>query len=371
MSQIITDTKPHYDLLDGLRGVAALIVIGFHLFECYPDDHIFSHGYLAVEFFFILSGFVIGYAYDERWKNNTMTISEFLKRRVVRLHPMVVVGVVLGVIAYCVQGCEQWDHTPVAWIMVLLAALCSFFMLPALGGSAIEVRGFGEMFPLNGPMWSLFFEYIGSFLYALILHRLSSRILSVIVSLSAVGILVYAVNDNWLGEGWAVGEYGYGFLGGFLLMSFSFTTGLLMSRKFKPIKIRGAFWICTVALIILFAIPNFGSKWDGIYEAVCVIFVLPLLVYIGASGKVTDKWSSFVCKFLGDISYPVYIVHYPFMYLFYWWVWSNNIPLEQGIKVMYMLVPVCILVAYLCLKFYDEPIRRYLSHRFLYSRNVK
>jgi peptidoglycan/LPS O-acetylase OafA/YrhL len=68
-------TKVHYPILDGLRGVAALLVVIFHLFEAYFPvfaDHPEHHGYLAVDFFFMLSGFVVGYAYDDRWKNMTV-----------------------------------------------------------------------------------------------------------------------------------------------------------------------------------------------------------------------------------------------------------------------------------------------------------
>ena len=156
------DTKPHYDLLDGLRGVAALMVIFYHVFEAFatsPIDQQFNHGYLAVDFFFILSGFVIGYAYDDRWK--TMTTKDFIKRRLIRLHPMVVLGAVLGVIAFYIQGCEKWDGTHVSISMVMLALLINLFLIPAVPGSGPEIRGNGEMFPLNGPSWSLFFEYSG------------------------------------------------------------------------------------------------------------------------------------------------------------------------------------------------------------------
>ena len=141
------DTKPHYDLLDGLRGVAALMVIFYHVFEAFatsPIDQQFNHGYLAVDFFFILSGFVIGYAYDDRWK--TMTTKDFIKRRLIRLHPMVVLGAVLGVIAFCIQGCEKWDGTHVSISMVMLALLINLFLIPAVPGSGPEIRGNGEMF---------------------------------------------------------------------------------------------------------------------------------------------------------------------------------------------------------------------------------
>ena len=99
-SAAFTDTKPHYDLLDGLRGVAALIVIWYHVFEGFAfasagNIETLNHGYLAVDFFFILSGFVIGYAYDDRWGKN-FTMKDFFKRRLIRLHPMVIMGAVLG-----------------------------------------------------------------------------------------------------------------------------------------------------------------------------------------------------------------------------------------------------------------------------------
>ena len=91
-NSIFSDSKPHYEILDGLRGVAALLVIAFHVFECF-DWSPAPHGYLAVDFFFVLSGFVIGYAYDDRWKpsegRKSLTISEFFRRRLIRLHPMV------------------------------------------------------------------------------------------------------------------------------------------------------------------------------------------------------------------------------------------------------------------------------------------
>ena len=90
-------SKPRFEILDGLRGVAAMIVVAFHLFETYsagPGEQILNHGYLAVDFFFVLSGFVIGYAYDDRWKR--MTTWDFFKRRLVRLQPMVILGTLIG-----------------------------------------------------------------------------------------------------------------------------------------------------------------------------------------------------------------------------------------------------------------------------------
>ena len=337
-SAAFADTKPHYELLDGLRGVAALLVIWYHVFEAFatsPIDQRFNHGYMAVDFFFILSGFVIGYAYDDRWKTS-MTIKDFIKRRLIRLHPMVIMGAVLGAITFYIQGCEKWDGTQVSISMLMLAMLLNLFLIPAIPGSGHEVRGNGEMYPLNGPSWSLFFEYIGNLLYALFIRRMSTKALTVFVIFAGIGLASFAISNfsgyGHLGVGWSLLDYNL--LGGFLRLLFSFSIGLLMSRIFKPVHIRGAFWICSLTIAVLLSVPHIGGTealWmNGIYDSVCSIIIFPILVYLGASGKTTDKGTSKICKFLGDISYPLYIVHYPFMYLFYAWVWGEKLTFSQA-----------------------------------------
>ena len=375
-SAAFADTKPHYELLDGLRGVAALLVIWYHVFEGFatsPIDQRFNHGYLAVDFFFILSGFVIGYAYDDRWKTS-MTIKDFIKRRLIRLHPMVVMGAGLGAITFYIQGCEKWDGTQVSISMLVLAMLLNLFLIPAVPGSGHEVRGNGEMYPLNGPSWSLFFEYIGNLLYALCIRRMSTKALTVLVIFAGIGLASFAISNlsgfGHLGVGWSLLDYNL--LGGFLRLLFSFSMGLLMSRVFKPVHIRGAFWICSLTIAVLLSVPHIGGTealWmNGIYDSVCSIIIFPILVYLGASGKTTDKGTSRICKFLGDISYPLYIVHYPFMYLFYAWVWGEKLTFSQTWPVALGLFFGNILLAYLCLKLYDEPVRKWLSKRFLVKK---
>lgn len=371
-SAAFTDTKPHYELLNGLRGVAAIMVIWYHIFEGFatgPIDQRFNHGYLAVDFFFILSGFVIGYAYDDRW--GRMSIKDFFKRRLIRLHPMVIMGAALGAITFYIQGSQQWDGTPVSLSMLMFALLLNLFLIPTVPGSATEVRGNGEMYPLNGPSWTLFFEYIGNILYALFLRRLSTKALTILTASTAIGLAAYAVCNlsgyGHLGVGWSMADNNL--LGGFLRLLFSFSIGLLMSRVFKPAQVRGVFWICSISIVVLLSIPYIGSgesPWmNGLYDSICVIIIFPLLVYLGASGKTTDKMSSGICKFLGDLSYPLYIVHYPFMYLFYNWLWSDNPEFSQTWPVIVALFFGNILLAYLCLKLYDEPVRKWLTKKLI------
>ena len=376
-SSAFADSKPHYVLLDGLRGVAALLVIWYHVFEGFatsPIDQKFNHGYLAVDFFFILSGFVIGYAYDDRWKT-TMTQKEFFKRRLIRLHPMVVMGAVLGAITFCIQGCEQWDGTRVSISMVMVAMLLNLFLIPAVPGTGPEVRGNGEMYPLNGPSWSLFFEYIGNILYALFIRRLSTKALTVFVVLLGICLACFAIFDvsgyGMIGVGWTLDSVN--FVGGLLRMLFPFSLGLLLSRNFKPVKVRGAFWICSFVLLVLFCVPYVEGVepicMNGLFEAFCIVVVFPVLIILGASGNTTDKTSTRICKFLGDISFPLYITHYPFMYLFYSWLIENQyFTFGETWQVALCVYVWNILVAYLCLKLYDEPVRRWLSKKFLKKR---
>jgi peptidoglycan/LPS O-acetylase OafA/YrhL len=356
--------------------VAALMVIWYHVFEGFAFAsnsaiETLNHGYLAVDFFFILSGFVIGYAYDDRW-GKSLTMKDFFKRRLIRLHPMVIMGAVLGAITFCIQGSVQWDGTHIAISMIMLSLLCTIFFIPAMPGVGYEVRGNGEMFPLNGPCWSLFFEYIGNILYALFIRRLSNKALTVFVVLLGVALAAFAVFNvstyGNIGVGWTLD--GVNFLGGSLRMLFPFSLGMLMSRNFKPMKVKGAFWICTIALIALFSVPYLEGLeplcMNGVYEAFCVIVAFPIILWIGASGTTTDKQSTKICKFLGDISYPVYVIHYPLMYLFYAWLIENQLyTLGETWHVALCVFILSIILAYLCLKLYDEPIRKYLAKRFL------
>ena len=366
------DTKPHYDLLDGLRGVAAITVVWFHIFEAFATSHLdqrINHGYLAVDFFFVLSGFVIGYAYDDRW--GKMKTKDFIKRRVIRLHPMVVMGAIIGAVMFYWQGCPVWDVSKVTIGALFMATFINALLLPATPGT--EIRGLGEMYPLNGPGWSLFFEYIGNILYALFIHKFSTRVLAVLVFLAGCGLALFAIGGPYGDICAGFSLTGTEFTAGSLRLLFSFSAGLLLFRIFKPVKVKGAFWICSLSIIALLSVPRLGGAeylWmNGVYDTVCFAVFFPFLVYLGASGKTTDKYTTRICKFLGDISYPLYMVHYPFIYLYYAWVKNGNLTFQESFPGALGVVIGSIVLAYGCLKFYDIPLRKYLANRFLKHKN--
>ena len=378
-SAAFADSKPHYALLDALRGAAALMVVWYHFFEGFAFAEgtaitTFNHGHLGVDLFFMLSGFVISYAYDDRWNSthNRLTLKEFFKRRLIRLHPMLIMGAVIGLITFLLQGGVKWDGTatPMSWSIVALVLTMLF--IPAYPGAPYDLRGNGEMYSLNGPSWSLFFEYIGNILYALIIRRLGNRALAVLTTALGVAWCWFATTDvsgyDMIGIGWTLDTAN--FFGGLLRMMFPFSLGMLLARNFKPVKIKGIFWIAWAILFTLFSVPAFAKcgavSINGLYEFACILFVFPAIVWLTASGETSGKASSTFCKFLGDISYPLYIVHYPVMYLFYAWLIENKLyTLSETWPVVIMVFAINIALAYACLKLYDEPVRRWLTKRFI------
>ena len=384
-SASFADTKPHYELLDGLRGAAALMVVWYHVFEGFAFAQgtgidTFNHGHLGVDFFFMLSGFVISYAYDDRWQapaGKRLTLGNFFKRRLIRLHPMLIIGALIGMTTFLIQGGVRWDgtETPIQWVMVAL--LMGMLLLPAYPGAGYEVRGNGEMYSLNGPSWSLFFEYLGNIMYALFIRRLPNKALTCLVAISGALWAWFAIGNvsgyDMLGVGWTLD--GYNFLGGLLRMTFPFTLGMLIARNFKPVRVPGIFWISIAVLFALFSVPYIpadlcscaeGISLNSTYELACIVLVFPLIVWLAASGNMAGKVSHKACKFLGDLSYPLYIVHYPVMYLFYSWLIENKFyTLGETWPVVILVFAVNITLAYTCLKLWDEPVRRWLTKRFI------
>ncbi|SHG26951.1 acyltransferase family protein [Flavobacterium defluvii] len=362
--------KKHYEILDGLRGVAAILVVTFHIFESFSGGNrfvqIINHGYLAVDFFFLLSGFVVAYAYDDRW--GKMTQWEFYKRRLIRLQPMVIMGMIIGAVFYYFQasdilfpqitGMEVWK--------VIVTMLIGFTLLPI--PPSMEIRGWGEMHPLNGPAWSLFFEYIANILYALIFRRFSNKVLSVFVLIFAgllINYTVFGPKGDVIG-GWSLNLEQMNI--GFTRLLYPFFAGILLSRLGKLIHIKGAFWVCSILITIVLALPRFGNEdilWiNGLYESFCIILVFPVIVAIGAGGQIKNAFSAKICKLLGDISYPIYITHYPLIYWYTAWVVDNKVSLQEGYPLGIGVLIASILLAYLCLKLYDEPVRNWLQNKF-------
>lgn len=387
-NNIYLESKPRYEILDGLRGVAAMIVVAFHLFETYspgPEHQILNHGYLAVDFFFVLSGFVIGYAYDDRW--DRMSTWNYFKRRLVRLHPMVIFGGFIGLLLFYFGDCPTFALIgQTEWYKPLILFLIGCTMIPV--GAGMDIRGWSETYPLNGPAWTLMLEYIANILYALVIRHLPKMALAVLVALFACMTVMLCMNVDPLGVLEPHSYAAYTVIGGwgidpcqlwvgFSRLLYPFFCGLLISRCGKFIKVNGGFWICALIIILIQVMPRVGGTdpanfWmNGVYEAICILILFPLIVMMGAGSKVTGKKSFAICKWLGEISFPLYITHYPLIYLqMAWKAAHEDAPIGTHFFVGAAVWVFAVLMAYAAFKMYDEPVREWLKNK-LFTRAKK
>lgn len=342
-------SKPHYPILDGLRGVAAILVVLFHFFEIhYPvyAQHPIHHGYLAVDFFFLLSGFVVGYAYDDRW--GKMGLWSFFRTRLIRLHPMVVFAVFLGAVCYWFDPFLPKPAGLHLWKMLGITLL-ALTLLPAP-----DLRGWGETHSLNGPCWSLLQEYLANIVYALVGRRLNRVALWTLVVISGATLSAIAIRRGDVATGWGFDSFGIGVA----RMVFPFFAGLLLFRSGRRLRVPAPFVLCSLALVVLFLLPT--TRFNGVYESACIVLAFPLVVAAGASADVKGPLAK-VCDFFGELSYPLYITHYPFIYLYAGWIYRNHPPLSKVLVVASGLFLGMILLAYGALKLFDAPVRAWLK----------
>lgn len=345
-------SKHHFEILDGLRGVAALSIVVFHFMEMTNADYskiVIGHGYLAVDFFFCLSGFVIGYAYDERIVK--MGILEFFKSRIIRLHPLVILGAILGLLAFLFDPFSSHAALYGAGKVILLF-LSSIFLIPY---PTMPERAF-NLFGLNAPSWSLFWEYIANIFYALVLYKISRRYLLILTLLSAIAIVYVGFIKGGLPGGWA----GENFWDGCARICYSFLAGLLVYRYNWGIKNKLGFAGLSILLLLAFTMPYF--KWNWLAEALVVLFYFPLLIAMGAGATVRSRLQK-LCTFSGKISYPLYMTHYAAIWIFMNYYNSHKPDSTTLFFVISISIILLVGLAYLAMVVYDIPVRQYLTSK--------
>jgi peptidoglycan/LPS O-acetylase OafA/YrhL len=348
----VLQTKQHFEILDGLRGIAAISVVTFHFMEVAYSDYskdFIGHGFLAVDFFFCLSGFVIGYAYDDRIKK--MGIMEFFKSRLIRLHPLVVFGSILGVLGFLFDpfGSHQEAY---GFGKTLLIFLSSILMIPY---PSMTERYF-NLFSFNAPAWSLFWEYVANIVYAFVLYRLAKQYLIVLAVISAVAICFVAWHSGNLMGGWSGGT----FWDGGVRIAFSFIAGLLIYRYNLIIKNKLGFLGIAVLLFLAFVMPF--STWNWLTEPFVVIVYFPLIIALGAGAQLSEGIKK-LCVFFGNISYPLYMTHYAAIWIFAGYYAAHKPATGQLAMVISIGLLLLIGIAYLVMIGYDIPLRRYLTSK--------
>lgn len=344
-------TKQHFDILDGLRGVAALAVVIFHFMEWVftdPSKNFIGHGFLAVDFFFCLSGFVIGYAYDNRIQK--MGVAEFFRLRLIRLHPLVILGSVLGLAGFLWDPFKSPPDYDTGKLTLMFIA--SLFLIPL----PIMRERFLNNFALNAPAWSLFWEYVANIVYAFILCKAGRRLLKVLTILAAIALCLVSYRRGNLLGGWSKGT----FFDGGARLAYSFSAGLLLYRSNWIIKNKLGFPGLAILLFLAFIVPS--SRWDWLTEPLIVLFYFPFIISLGVGSTLSAIWKK-ICRFSGNISYPLYMTHYAAIWIFWSYYKSKKPSLDELPFVIIPAVIFLVIFAYCTMVFYDLPIRRYLSRK--------
>jgi peptidoglycan/LPS O-acetylase OafA/YrhL len=354
----VIQQKKYYDVLDGLRGTAAIIILIFHYLEMtYPDDYEnnpLGHGFLAVDFFFCLSGFVIGFSYDHRIR--TIGIKQFFINRLIRLHPMVVMGTVIGFAGYIadpfVVKSEGFN-----WTLILVAVLGSMFLLPT---PFLPYR-WKALFPYNSPAWSLLVEYLANILYAVLLSRIGKRLLLLLGAGCAGWLTFTSYQAGWLINGWDAPTWS----DALPRVCFSFIAGLILFRFRLSWKNKFGFILPLLLLIGVFMFPHVQNDWY--IETFLVIFIFPLIIIIG-SGTTIHGYMQKFCLFIGRLSYPLYMTHITTVWIFGNYYNKYNPAGIQLYAIVTGLIIFNLIFAYLSMKYYDEPVRKWLTARMKAKR---
>ena len=348
----VRQTKPHFEVLDGLRGVAAVGVVTFHFMEMVIWNYSklwIGHGFLAVDFFFCLSGFVMGYAYDDRLER--MGLRTFLKARLIRLHPLVVLGTVLGLIALYANPFGITPGYGPGKVALMFAA--SLLLIPY---GAMKERS-QNLFSLNAPAWSLFWEYIANVIFGIALYRIKRGLLVVLTIIAAVLLCRAGYRAGNLSGGWSARN----FWDGGARVAFSFMAGLLVYRMGWRLRTRLGFGALSILLVLALAMPYANGGW--IREAAVIVLYFPLLIALGAGATVSPRVER-LCRFSGNLSYPLYMTHYSVIWI--WGDFSEKHKLATRGMAPEVLCGVVIMVAFasLVMVAYDKPVRGYLRARW-------
>ena len=374
-----------FGILDALRGFAGLAVVLFHLMEAYEPQGVPvvpGHGYLAVEFFLLLTGFVLGHAYDARWRKG-LGVGAFFRRRLVRLHPMAILGTVVGLLVYLFLDLSEGRYFGMAGAaprQVAVAALLAVLMIP--------VAGHGALNPFNACSWTLYYEYVANVLYAVVLRRLATPALLALTVVAGVWSAVTALNVDlnaifgtanavWaevakgnctLVGGWSLSAKQVYI--GFVRTLFPLFLGLFLARRNWRITLpaKVAFPLCLgVFAAVLFCPCSYtlgagiGMPWlNGVFEWLSVAVVLPVLMLIGAGSAMPNARLDAVGRFLGELSYPLYMTHFPFHTLQISLVAMYYAAYPGWVFVVATAAQFALSVAlgWAAMRFFDEPVQR-------------
>lgn len=343
----------HFLALDGLRGIAAVAVFLYHRRWWMNDGGVFiQHAYLAVDFFFMLSGLVVALAYERRLRDGRLSVRDFLLLRAIRLYPLIVLGALAGAAILCLQAALR--HDTVAVIRTVGALPFAMLTLP------IPSQLFAKTFALNEPSWSLFFEIGANAAFAIAAPWLSRRVLAAVIVLSGVALVLTAIDHAGLKAGWERGDLHVGAI----RVSFSFCCGIALYRAHAAGRLPSLalpFWALGLLLIASFAPPLVQGACNTAFDLAMVAVVYPAIIVLGLGTAANRFWTP-VMVASGAISYPIYIIHVPLLMWLEAGIWRLHLPNQAMLATA---VAIGLPTAWLMGRYIDEPIRRRLRVRLM------
>lgn len=345
--------KQTFSILDGMRGIAAIYVLIIHT-GSYWGNLSFHHSYLAVDLFFVLSGFVIAHAYESKLDNGQLSIKNFIFIRLIRLYPMYFLSVIFASTIFILHYLSGRHATLNNYHVIELITL-SFLFLPTY------LPSFIYLFPLNIPYWSIFYELIINVAYVFTRKKLTNHILLALVLLLSclLALMVYFRGDISAGLTWRLTSIA----SALARSSFGIFLGIYLFRVNKQflINITPPSWVIVLLTALTLMTPDLGA-FNGLFDLFAVTIIFPVLVLVGLRSKHGPS-TDLIFKKLGVVSYPMYLLHIPvslIIYLYAGDMVESYAPLS-GAGLVIILIVLCLGVE----KYLDAPVRRFLTLRFI------
>jgi peptidoglycan/LPS O-acetylase OafA/YrhL len=336
----------HYVTLDAMRGVAALAVLGLHVSKLFNLPYVPANAHLAVDFFFLLSGFVIAKAYERRLLGG-WSLGGFARRRLIRLYPMVLAG---GAIGVCALLARQVLYHDLGWTPLALAVLPNLLLAPTPALQAF--RAFG--FPMNSPYWSLSAEMVVNLVYAATVRRLTNLGLAAATVLAFAGLAAVAMAKQTVDVGFDWDDYGLALV----RAAFPFLLGVALLRLHARLpQGHAAGQLVVPALAVLLLAPL--SDAPGLQLALIAI-AFPLLLVVGLTASLPARLAP-LWRAIGELSYPLYAVHYPIVVMFAQVAKSLHLAGAPQAALAAVCAATAVTVAWLALILFDRPVRARLE----------
>jgi peptidoglycan/LPS O-acetylase OafA/YrhL len=328
------------------------MVLLFHILQHLGFDGI-PYASLAVDFFFMLSGFVVSFAYEQRLRDGILNFKSFLLVRLVRLYPLAFLGISAGIVLGFVAVVLKGDVA--AWAVVK-AGFLGLLLLPSY-----VFPQWSTAYPFNMASWSLTFEFFTNIVFALFIFRFGTRLLACCVAVFAVGLTILAIVHHGINSGYDQGN----FFGGFVRVLFPFFAGVLLHRLKPEQRPRPRL---ALALALLFPLPFFlPLDYRGLPCLPYVFVFFPIWIYLG-SASIAGPRLTRACRFLGAMSYPVFILQDPILRLAEEFLKHHHLALKAEIVFAVGLYLAVYCVAYAARSLYDVPVRAYLRRLLGMSR---